>query len=173
MAQSVEKVNFHAGVYRFALHQSLPCVKGGGSAQADSEGLCAEMLRIRITFRRNCYILLHQSLSHAVRVTAPFTQGSLRRSRARGFIDTLRGSRTFCFLLNFISDNCRGVVSGHPPKGVGQHTNQNHVTAPGCIPGYSVSTISCFSSLRRIRKRRMANRPPIQAIQARLLQGSS
>ena len=38
---------------------------------------------------------------------------------------------------------------------------------------YSISTISSFSSFLGIRNRRMAKRPPIQAMQARLLQGSS
>ena len=69
------------------------------------------MLRIRISFRRNSYILLHQSLSHAVRVTAPFTQGSLRRSRARGFIDTLNAAgiipaAVYFFLLDLTILQC-------------------------------------------------------------------
>ena len=32
---------------RFATHQSLPCVKGGGRAPARSEGLCGTQFRIR------------------------------------------------------------------------------------------------------------------------------
>lgn len=88
--QSVEKVSSNVEVYQFALHQSLPCAKGGGAAQAASEGLCSGMLRICIRLRRKGNILPRQSLSHAARVTAPFAQGSLGRSRARGFIDSLR-----------------------------------------------------------------------------------
>ncbi len=38
---------------------------------------------------------------------------------------------------------------------------------------YSCSTISSFSSVRRMRKRRMAKSPAMQATQATLLQGSS
>ena len=85
-----KKGNLFSEILIFAPHQSLPCVKGGGSAQADSEGLCGKKLRICIGFRRNRHILLQQSLSHAVRMTAPFAQGSLGRSRARRFFDSLK-----------------------------------------------------------------------------------
>ena len=47
-------------------------------------------MRIHINFRKKRNIVLRQSLSHAVRMTAPFTQGSLGRSRARGFFDRLK-----------------------------------------------------------------------------------
>jgi len=39
--QTVEKVVFIAEVYRFAQHQCLPCVRGGGPPEGGSEGLCS------------------------------------------------------------------------------------------------------------------------------------
>ena len=46
-----------------------------------TEGLCDEMLRIRIGFRRIRNIVLRQPLSHfcafGTKMTAPLTQGSL------------------------------------------------------------------------------------------------
>ena len=103
--QSVEKVNFTEGVYQFALHQSLPCVKGGGSPQGDSEGLRSKKYRIPIGFRRNPNIVLRQSLSHAVRVTAPFTQGSLgRRKRHRVYRQPEMPALWQAFLLALCSE---------------------------------------------------------------------
>ena len=40
--EAIEKVNSNVEDYQFALHQSLPCVKGGGSPQGETEGLRRE-----------------------------------------------------------------------------------------------------------------------------------
>ena len=58
--------------------QSLPCVRGGGTAKAVTEGLCSRILRIHIRYRRirttSCD---NPSVKNQRFLTAPFTQGSL------------------------------------------------------------------------------------------------
>ena len=63
--------------------QSLPCVKGGGPPNGGSEGLCSTCFFLRIGFRRIRKTFPHNpSVKNQRFLTAPFTQGSLGRSRA-------------------------------------------------------------------------------------------
>ena len=88
--QTVKKVVLGVEVCQFALHQKPPLCKGRWLAVRRDGGIARKKLRTRTDFRRNRNIVLQQSLSHAVRVTAPFTQGSLGCSRTRRFFDKLR-----------------------------------------------------------------------------------
>ena len=86
---------------RSAAHQKPPLCKGRWAANGGSEGLCCRKQRICIHFQRNRNIVLHQSLSHAIRVTAPFTQGSLRRSSASAKTPPANGRGCMRFLSTY------------------------------------------------------------------------
>ena len=71
--------------------KSLPCVKGGGTAKAVTEGLRGNILRIRIGFRQiRTATCINPSVKNQIFLTAPFTQGSLwalpRPCNKRSFI---------------------------------------------------------------------------------------
>ena len=115
------------------------------AANSGSEGLRGKNLRIRIGLRRIRNMSLHQSLSHATRMTAPFTQGcarrrvqsatdrrsalsaelSLRRSRAREFIDNLSGGPagpplclSFCPVLTEDAGNKKDLMRNGTASGL-------------------------------------------------------
>ena len=45
-----KKSIFDVLIYQFALHQSLPCVKGGGPPLGGSEGLCGKSYEFALAF---------------------------------------------------------------------------------------------------------------------------
>ena len=117
------------------------------------------MLRICIGLRRKGNILPQQSLSHAVRVTAQrkalpsvaFTQGSLGRSRARGFIDSLsrypnRVSAPECRKSNFKRRSLPICTAPKPPLCKGRWGG---VSRLGGIVQWNVTNLHWTSAKRK------------------------
>ena len=141
--QSVEKGNSSVKVYQFALHPKPPLCKGRWHGGAVTEGLCGKNHRIRIRFGE--IVTFHCVNPAAIfrierKMTAPFTQGSLGRSRARGFLYSLNPTANAAGFQHVE----KPFSERKPKKQVGAgHRPARNVTARNAAAGGSM-TLPCF-----------------------------